>query len=86
MTKHISSTQNPIIKQLVLLKEKSRERKKTGLFLIEGKREIMLALKGNYALEAVLHNPAIIQFLKVNNQEKGYGNHSIMLTLTCNQI
>ena len=45
MNKVISSIQNPFIRQLVQLKDKSRERKKTGLFLIEGKREIILAIK-----------------------------------------
>jgi len=59
MNKVISSIQNPYIKQLVQLKEKSRERKKKGLFLIEGEREIKLALKGGYELETVLFNPDI---------------------------
>ena len=54
MNKQITSSQNTLIKQLVLLKDKSRERKKMGLFLIEGKREISLALKGGYQLETVL--------------------------------
>ena len=54
MIKEITSTQNPFIKQLLLLKEKSRERNKSGLFLIEGKREISLALKGNYKIETIL--------------------------------
>lgn len=53
-TKFISSAQNPIIRQLVQLKDKSRERKKSGTFLIEGLREIKLATKGGYALETVL--------------------------------
>lgn len=57
--KQISSTQNALIKQIVLLKEKSRERKKTGLFIIEGAREIQLALKGGYTLEAVLFYPEL---------------------------
>lgn len=60
MNKHISSIQNPFIKELVQLKEKSRERKKSGLFLIEGEREIMLAIKGGYELITVLFNPNII--------------------------
>jgi len=60
MAKEISSLQNPFIKQLILLKEKSRERKKTGLFLIEGVREITLAAKGNYELQTILFNPDII--------------------------
>lgn len=52
--KHISSTQNPYIKQLLKLQEKSRERKKTGLFLVEGKREILLAISGGYVIDTVL--------------------------------
>ena len=45
MFKTIYSLQNPLIKQVLLLQQKSRERKKTDLFIIEGKREIELALK-----------------------------------------
>lgn len=58
--KQISSTQNALIKQIVLLKEKSRERKKTGLFIIEGLREIELAIKGNYTIETILFYPELI--------------------------
>ena len=53
MVKTISSLQNPFIKQLVQLKEKSKLRKKTGLFVIEGKREASLAIKGNYSIETL---------------------------------
>ena len=60
MHKQISSLQNPLIKQVLLLQEKSRERKKTGLFVIEGQREIELALKGNYNLKTVLFCAEII--------------------------
>lgn len=55
MIKHISSLQNPLIKHLLQLQEKSRERKKTGLFLIEGEREICLAAKGGYEIDALLY-------------------------------
>ena len=48
MLKKISSVQNPFVKQLVQLKEKSKLRKQTGLFIVEGKREISLAIKGCY--------------------------------------
>ncbi|WP_242087395.1 TrmH family RNA methyltransferase [Aestuariivivens sediminis] len=57
MVKEITSIQNSYIKHLVQLRDKSRERKKSGLFLIEGKREILLALKGGYKLENVLVYP-----------------------------
>ncbi|ALJ06440.1 rRNA methyltransferase [Pseudalgibacter alginicilyticus] len=59
MSKQITSIQNPFIKQLAQLKDKSRERKKTGTFLIEGAREISLAVKGGYKLETVLYYPEL---------------------------
>jgi len=65
MIKEISSVQNPYIKHLVVLKEKSRERKKTGLFLIEGQREITLAIKGNYDIETILYYPDVISKTEV---------------------
>ncbi|MGS2740917.1 TrmH family RNA methyltransferase [Sinomicrobium sp. M5D2P17] len=52
--KTISSVQNPIVKQVLQLKEKSRTRKTSGLFVLEGKRELSLALKGNYEIDSVL--------------------------------
>ena len=57
MNKIITSAQNPLIKQLVLLKEKSRARKKSNQFLIEGKRELSLAIKGGYNVETLLFFP-----------------------------
>ncbi|MCZ8090440.1 RNA methyltransferase [Flavobacterium sp.] len=52
--KQITSAQNPFIKSLVLLQEKAKARKQSGTFLIEGIREIELAIKGNYELETIL--------------------------------
>ncbi|TCI94813.1 TrmH family RNA methyltransferase [Tenacibaculum sp. M341] len=52
--KTITSIQNNYIKNLVKLQEKSRERKKQQLFLIEGVREITIAIKGNYNIETLL--------------------------------
>ncbi|MEM8763654.1 MAG: RNA methyltransferase [Bacteroidota bacterium] len=51
--KHISSTQNPLIKNILLLQEKSRERRKSGLFVLEGQRELQLAIAGNYQIETL---------------------------------
>jgi TrmH family RNA methyltransferase len=59
MVKTISSLQNPLVKQILTLLEKSRERRKTGLFVIEGKREIELAVKGGYTLKTILFCPDI---------------------------
>ena len=52
--KSISSIQNSFIKDLIKLQEKSRERRKQGLFIIEGKREISLAITGNYSITTLL--------------------------------
>ena len=59
--KQLTSTQNPFIKQLVQLKEKSRERKKKAIFVIEGLREIELALKGGYKIESLLFYPGLCE-------------------------
>lgn len=45
----ITSTQNPKIKTLLAL-EKPRERRKQGLFVIEGRKEITLALEAGYRI------------------------------------
>ena len=61
MTLHLQSVQNPRIKHFFQLREKSRVRKQKGVFLIEGVREISLAIKGNYVLETVLYCAEISQ-------------------------
>mgnify|MGYP000388758388 CR=1 FL=1 len=66
-TNLISSIQNQYIRQLVQLKDKSRERKKTGTFLIEGIREVSLALKGGYKLETVLFYPELFSEEQLND-------------------
>lgn len=63
--KQISSIQNSMIKQLVQLKEKSRARLKSGMFLIEGEREIKLAIEGNYQLETLLFTSEIYDISKL---------------------
>ena len=65
MFKQISSTQNPYIKELFQLKEKSRLRKKSGEFLIEGYREISLAIKGGYQISTLLFDETIIPVEKI---------------------
>lgn len=70
MTKQITSIQNPLIKSLVLLQEKAKARKQSGTFLIEGKREIELAIKGNYQLETILFLPELIKENEINKLVK----------------
>ncbi|SNA73590.1 TrmH family RNA methyltransferase [Flavobacterium psychrophilum] len=69
--KQITSSQNPYIKSLVLLQEKSKARKKSGTFLIEGHREIELAQKGGFVIETILFLPDLIsqkQITQITNQ------------------
>ena len=58
--KQITSAQNPYIKSLLLLQEKAKARKQTGTFLIEGQREILLAIKGGYPIETLLFYSELI--------------------------
>ena len=58
--KQITSIQNPFIKSLVQLQEKAKARRQSGTFLIEGKREIELAIKGKYEIETLLFLPELI--------------------------
>jgi len=65
--KQITSIQNPYIKSLVQLQEKAKVRKQSGTFLIEGKREIELAIKGNYEIETILFLPELISEKQLNS-------------------
>lgn len=69
--KEITSLQNPFIKELIAIKEKSRSRKRSGTFLIEGKQEIALALKGGYSLTALLYCDGIFDENELANFSKG---------------
>ncbi len=60
MRKTINSIQNPLIKEIIQLQGKSRIRKKKGLFIVEGLREITLALKGDYTIKSILFCEEII--------------------------
>jgi TrmH family RNA methyltransferase len=51
--KHITSPQNALIKKLMQLKEKKKERIQTGTFVVEGKRELEMAIKGGYPIVSI---------------------------------
>jgi len=53
MIEKISSTQNPKIKNIVKLQQKSTERKSQNLIVIEGLREISLAVKAGFSIKSV---------------------------------
>ena len=55
----ISSTQNPRIKQVVALSQKSTERRSTGLIVVEGHRELLHCVNSGAQVQAVFYCPAI---------------------------
>lgn len=64
--KQITSSQNPFVKSLIQLQEKAKARKQSGTFLIEGMREIELAIKGNYEIETILFLPEIASNFQIS--------------------
>ena len=59
MQKKISSLQNPSVKRLLQLQEKSRIRKKEGCFTVEGNREISLAIKAGFIISELCFCPEL---------------------------
>ncbi len=55
----ITSCQNPKIKLLLQLQQKSAVRRKAGLFVVEGRRELMHCLEAGYEVNSVYWCPAV---------------------------
>ena len=58
-TETITSAQNPKIKNLLLLQEKSKARREQGLFVVEGRRELEHCLEGGFQIKTVFYCPEI---------------------------
>lgn len=56
----ISSGQNPKIKELLALQEKSRLRRQKGLFVVEGRRELGHCVRAGFEVDSVFACPDII--------------------------
>ena len=50
---YITSAQNPRVKQLLALQQKSSERRQTGLFVVEGQRELQHCIEAGYEVETM---------------------------------
>ena len=59
--KEITSLQNPEVKKIVQLRSKSRFRKESGEFLVEGRREFERACSTGFELQNKFRNPEILQ-------------------------
>lgn len=66
----IESLENPKIKNIVKLRESSRERQEQGWFVVEGHREISLALKGGVEIENLIYCPDYIKRELAMDEEK----------------
>jgi TrmH family RNA methyltransferase len=60
MTRMITSLQNPLIKNVLLLSEKPRARKEQNRIVIEGLREIRLALSGGFNITDLFYSPELV--------------------------
>ncbi len=63
----ITSTQNPKIKRLLELQQKSSERRKSGLFVVEGRRELEHCLAAGYEVESV--------YVRMTNDESRFARN-----------
>ena len=52
--KTISSTSNPLIKKILLLQEKSKQRKAENIFVIDGWKETQMAIANGFEIETIL--------------------------------
>ena len=71
----ITSTKNPKIKQLLELQQKSAERRRTGLFVVEGQRELEHCLAAGYEVESVFVN----EELRIKNEELRIKNEELRM-------
>src|SRR4051812_49287388 len=53
--KQISSLQNPLIKRVLHLQEKSRDRKEENVFVIDGWKETQMAMENEFSIETILY-------------------------------
>ncbi len=80
--KKISSLQNPLVRQVIQLKHKNRERGKTGLFVLEGQRELAMALKGGFGIQTVLIYPEFFPLQEAEKLFKGLEQNIDLIELT----
>ena len=63
----ITSLQNARVKRLVQLQQKSSERRRSGLFVVEGQRELMHCVEAGYQVEDVFYCPELCSAPSVGN-------------------
>ncbi len=70
----LTSVQNPKIKRLLELQKKSSERRKSGLFVVEGRRELEHCIAAGYELESlfVLEGTNLPSYIKKDQLSTSY--------------
>ena len=63
----ITSAQNPKLKRLLALQEKSRLRREEGVFVVEGRRELEHCVAAGFDVEAVFICPEILEGPALSN-------------------
>ena len=63
----ITSAQNPKIKEVVALMEKSRERRNQKLFVVEGIRETAACIRNGYTIRSIFYNNTITTAEKIQD-------------------
>ena len=79
--KKITSLQNSLIRHVVQLKHKNKERIKTGLFVLEGQRELSMALKGGCQLQTLLIYPELFPLEKALSFVEEFGAPSEIIEI-----
>jgi len=70
--KYIASPQNALIKKMMHLKEKKKERLKTGTFVLEGQRELEMAIDGEYDIVSIFFYPDLFSLAEVVSLLESY--------------
>jgi TrmH family RNA methyltransferase len=74
MIKAITSAQNPMIRNVLLLYEKPRARKDQNRIVIEGAREIRLATAGGFTITDLFYTPGLVDEAELNAMASSHRN------------
>ena len=66
MNKKITSLDNKEIKDLIKLSIKSKIRRESGFFVIEGKKELEMAINNGYVIDKIFYNENIVDINQID--------------------
>ena len=76
MIEQITSIQNPKIKLLAALQQKSSERRRAGLFVVEGQQELQHCIAAGYDVDSVFYCPELLNHKDGSTDPIDHGNGS----------